>query len=143
MPLRARPPSSRSSECASSVLPAPVSPVTTFSPGPRRSSARSSSNRFSTRSSSSTREVLSGGDDGSLGRSRQAAELVAQPPVERGAGNLREMALTALEARLQPLARREHAYRASIDADIDGLLLGAIADDQDVVGGDDQRAGVQ
>jgi hypothetical protein len=35
----------------STVLPAPVSPVSAFSPAPRRSSARSISSRFSTRSS--------------------------------------------------------------------------------------------
>src|SRR4051794_437899 len=54
MPGRGLPPSRRSSACASTVLPAPVSPVSTLSPGPRRSSARSISRRFSTRSSSST-----------------------------------------------------------------------------------------
>ena len=43
-PARARAPS----------CPAPVSPVSTFNPGPRRSSARSISRRFSTRSSWST-----------------------------------------------------------------------------------------
>ena len=51
--LRGRPPISRSSECASTVLPAPVSPVITFSPGPKRISVRSMSRRFSIRSSRS------------------------------------------------------------------------------------------
>ena len=54
MPARARPPSSRSSAWASTVLPAPVSPVSTFSPGASRSCARSISRRFSTFSSCST-----------------------------------------------------------------------------------------
>ena len=51
---RALPPISRSSECASTVLPAPVSPVIAFRPAPSRSSARSISSRFSIRSSWST-----------------------------------------------------------------------------------------
>ena len=51
MPGRGLPPSSRSIAWASTVLPAPVSPVRAFRPGPRRSSARSISSRFSTRSS--------------------------------------------------------------------------------------------
>ena len=50
---RARPPISRSSECASTVLPAPVSPVITLNPSSRRSSARSISSRFSILSSRS------------------------------------------------------------------------------------------
>ena len=45
------------------VLPAPVSPVSTFRPGPRRSSARSISRRFSTRSRGA-REGLPVGADG-------------------------------------------------------------------------------
>ena len=61
---RARPPISRSSECASTVLPAPVSPVIAFRPAPRRSSARSISSRFSIRSSCSTPPVLAAGADG-------------------------------------------------------------------------------
>ena len=53
-PERGLPPNSRSSAWASTVLPAPVSPVMTFRPGARRSSARSMRSRFSTRSSCST-----------------------------------------------------------------------------------------
>src|SRR4051794_4978412 len=49
----ALPPVSRSSEWASTVLPAPVSPVIAFSPAPSRSSARSIRSRFSIRSSRS------------------------------------------------------------------------------------------
>ena len=55
---RALPPIRRSSECASTVLPAPVSPVIAFSPSPSRSSARSISSRFSIRSSRSTAPCL-------------------------------------------------------------------------------------
>ena len=50
---RALPPMIRSSEWASTVLPAPVSPVIAFSPRPSRSSARSIRSRFSIRSSRS------------------------------------------------------------------------------------------
>ena len=50
---RALPPISRSSEWASTVLPAPVSPVIALSPSPSRSSARSISSRFSIRNSRS------------------------------------------------------------------------------------------
>ena len=56
-PGRGLPPSSRSSAWASTVLPAPVSPVIAASPGPGRSSARSISRRFSIRSSRSTDQV--------------------------------------------------------------------------------------
>ncbi len=65
IPGRGRPPSSRSSAWASTVLPAPVSPVRTFNPGPRRSSARSISRRFSTRSSRSMHAGLAAYADGS------------------------------------------------------------------------------
>ena len=63
-PARGLPPSSRSSAWASTVLPAPVSPVTAFSPAPGRSSARSMSSRFSMRSSRSTRICLATAADG-------------------------------------------------------------------------------
>ena len=76
MPARGLPPSSRSSACASTVLPAPVSPVSTLSPGPSRSSARSISRRFSTRSSSSTRQGLPAGPDGPGPRRRGGTKSV-------------------------------------------------------------------
>ena len=57
MPERGLPPSSRSSAWASTVLPAPVSPVIAVSPSPGRSSALSIRSRFSMRSSSSTAQV--------------------------------------------------------------------------------------
>ena len=62
--LRPRPtPVSRSSECASTVLPAPVSPVITFRPSPKRSSARSIRRRFSIRNSRSTGSCLAAAGD--------------------------------------------------------------------------------
>ena len=57
MPDRGLPPSSRSSAWASTVFPAPVSPVIAVSPSPGRSSARSIRSRFSMRNSSSTAQV--------------------------------------------------------------------------------------
>ena len=80
---RARPPSSRSSECASTVLPAPVSPVIAFSPSPRRSSARSISSRFSIRSSSSIGPVCSVRADGfSRAAGAGSARLPAGAPTK-------------------------------------------------------------
>ena len=54
---RGFPPSRRSSAWASTVFPAPVSPVIAVSPSPGRSSALSIRSRFSMRSSSSTAQV--------------------------------------------------------------------------------------
>ena len=53
-PASARPPNSRLSPCTTIVLPAPVSPVTTVSPGPSRSTASSMTPSPRMRSSSST-----------------------------------------------------------------------------------------
>ena len=53
IPLRGLPPISRSRDWASTVLPAPVSPVITFRPAPKRSSVRSIRSRFSILSSRS------------------------------------------------------------------------------------------
>src|SRR4051794_19842938 len=64
IPDFARPPRSRSSACARTVLPAPVSPVRTLRPGARRSSARSIRRGFSTRSSESTVPGLPAPGDG-------------------------------------------------------------------------------
>ncbi len=77
--LRGRPPSSRSSACASTVLPAPVSPVIAFRPPAQRSSARSISSKFWTRNSASiVRRGLAGDADGCGPRLvGQAPELVA------------------------------------------------------------------
>src|SRR6478752_6985717 len=114
MPARALPPSNRSSACASTVLPAPVSPVSTFRPGPRHSSARSISSRFSTRSSWSTHWGLPAGPDGSGAIPRSCADLsqlrrelwhlagepaeaLAQAVVEGRAGDLRERAVALAE----------------------------------------------
>src|SRR4051812_538766 len=66
MPDRGLPPSRRSSAWARTVLPAPVSPVRTFRPGPTRNSARSMSRRFSTRNSWSTPSSEPTGPDGSV-----------------------------------------------------------------------------
>ena len=65
----ARPPASRDSEPVIRDLPAPVSPVTTFRPGPNWSSARSITARFRTYSERSTMEpVLLVGNE--FGRAR-------------------------------------------------------------------------
>src|SRR5260221_190454 len=53
----ALPPINKSSECASTVFPAPVSPVIAFSPSPTRNSAFSSSRRFSILNSRSMHAV--------------------------------------------------------------------------------------
>ena len=63
MPRRGLPPSNRSSAWASIVLPAPVSPVITFSPRSSASSALSMRSRLRTRSSASTALRLSAGSD--------------------------------------------------------------------------------
>ncbi len=68
MPARERPPIKRSRACASTVLPAPVSPVSTFNPGPNASSARSISSRFSTRNSHNTATGVPASTDGSRRR---------------------------------------------------------------------------
>ena len=73
-PAARAPPSSRSSAWASTVLPAPVSPVSTFRPGASRSCARSISSRFSTRSSCSTPAGLPAHGDGSVGEDRASAQ---------------------------------------------------------------------
>ena len=59
----ALPPISRSSECARTVFPAPVSPVIALSPSPSRNSARSISSRFSIRSSRSIASYVATGAD--------------------------------------------------------------------------------
>src|SRR5947209_3339511 len=156
IPRRALPPRSRSRACASSVLPAPVSPVTTLSPGARASSARSSRSRFSTRSSSSMGDVLPAASDrpgwaglglrppaapsGDSGQAGQAPELLPQAAVEARPRNLREVALTIGEAGLDVLARRQHAHGTAIDGDVDLLLTRAVADDEDVLGRHHQGA---
>src|SRR5688572_29082266 len=86
MPGRARPPSSRSSAWASTVLPAPVSPVRTLRPGPRRSSARSMSRRFSTRSSLSTPDGLPAPADGPPCLRRSGAGSQRLRSTRRGRG---------------------------------------------------------
>src|SRR3954452_1143784 len=68
MPDLGFPPRSRSSACARTVFPAPVSPVMTFSPASRRSSARSIRSRFSTLSSVSMRGRVASGPDGKTER---------------------------------------------------------------------------
>src|SRR5215216_6019729 len=129
MPARGFPPSSRSSACASTVLPAPVSPVSTLSPGPRRSSARSISNRFSTRSSSSTeprwyqppptdRPVPAGGSHSG----GEASELLAQAVVEACPGYLGQAAALRPEANVEALARRKLAHRPAVHRHVRGLL---------------------
>ena len=65
---RALPPISRSSEWASTVLPAPVSPVIAFSPSPSRNSAFSMSSRFSIRSSRQHPLLLAPGAAGPVTR---------------------------------------------------------------------------
>src|SRR3989442_2631320 len=127
MPERGRPPSSRSSAWARTVLPAPVSPVMAVRPGPRRSSARSISSRFSTRSSRSMGPGLPAVDDGAGwrvpsvtgplrnrrdrygevadgGSARQAPELLAEAVVEGRARHLCQQHLVVVEADLQLLA---------------------------------------
>src|SRR4051794_8355287 len=94
MPGRALPPSRRSSAWASTVLPAPVSPVSTLSPAASRSSARSIRSRFSTRSSYSTPGCLPAAADGTHVRLapvlHELAELLPQAAVERRPGQLGE-----------------------------------------------------
>src|SRR3954469_25293553 len=134
MPGRARPPSSRSSAWASTVLPAPVSPVSTLRPGASRSSARSISRRFSTRSSKSTAEGLPAGPDGPGGTatvllhaqaSDQAPELLAQPLVERRPRHLGQQRGLLEEAAGQRLPGPELAGRAPVAGDVDGLVARA------------------
>src|SRR3954453_17902796 len=113
MPGRARPPSSRSSACASTVLPAPVSPVRTLRPGARRSSARSISRRFSTRSSDSIEpEDVSGARRTARDVAeslREQAELLAKAAIEGAAWDLGQLRGLAQEARGDRLAGRQLA----------------------------------
>src|SRR5688500_3069102 len=116
----------RSSECASTVLPAPVSPVIAFRPDPRRSSARSIRRRFSIRSSSSIAKEIAAEPDGFvrrlvLGAAGQAAELLADAAVEVGSGELREPADVGAEPDLDLVARREVADMLAVDHQVDGL----------------------
>src|ERR1700759_1037198 len=132
MSRRALPPSSRSRAWASSVLPAPVSPVSMFRPGARRSSARSISSRFSTRSSCSTSPVYQARRTeiprvgGRLRGRGHAPELRAQGVVEGGAGPLRQRPLVVDEAGLDALAGLEHPDGTPVDGDLHRLLLGAV-----------------
>src|SRR3954468_12141423 len=142
IPGRARPPSSRSSACASTVFPAPVSPVSTLSPGASRSSARSISRRFSTRSSKSTGEGLPAPPDGPARpatlSSHQPAELLAQPPVERRSRDLGEQRRLLEGGAGDRLARPQLAGRPPVARDVHGLLARAVLDGQRVRGRRDQ-----
>src|SRR3954453_17735186 len=113
MPGLARPPRSRSIAWASTVLPAPVSPVIALRPGPGRSSARSSSSRFSILSSSSTRPGLAAARDGVAPREliRQPPELLPQAVVEARARGLGDQHLVVLEADFDLLLGAEPAHR--------------------------------
>src|SRR5918992_2923389 len=126
MPLRGLPPSSRSSAWARTVFPAPVSPVRTLRPEPNRSSARSISRRFSTRSSSSTRQGLPTDPDGSrlrssfvTGSAREPAEALAQAVIEARARQLRQHRGRARELDVDVLARVELDDRPPVDVDLD------------------------
>src|SRR3954469_20947546 len=131
MPGRGFPPSNRSSACASTVFPAPVSPVITFRPGSSRSSARSISRRFSTRSSRSMRRVVASAPDGkartgvrfteaSQNRGERVAsvgqpsELLPEAVVEGGAGDLREQHLVVRERDVQRRTRLQLADGAAV-----------------------------
>src|SRR4051794_10477968 len=146
MPGRGLPPSSRSSAWASTVLPAPVSPVSALSPGPRRSSARSISSRFSTRSSWSMGSTVyqpSGTDRPSVTKSlrlfRQPSEALAQAVVEARTGELRERRLRESELDVDVLPRWQLARRATVDVDLDRLLAARVVDREEVVGRDHER----
>src|SRR5947209_20495220 len=132
---------------ASTVLPAPVSPVSTLRPAVSRSSARSINTRFSTRSSASTVRGVSAGGDGSTvaaarrhGRRRPAArspppggtvaaarrsarelaELLAQAAIEGGAGQLGEQAGVMDEAGPGLAAGGPLADQPAVQGDVDG-----------------------
>src|SRR3712207_4791394 len=162
MPERGLPPSSRSSAWARTVLPAPVSPVSTLSPSPSRSSARSMRRRFSTRSSSSTRWMEPPGADGSPPRARlrnarvhydpwcydsgtvrllsQAPEALPQPVVEARARKLGEQRVRAREVDRDVLARGDLRRRPAVDVHLDRLLAGGVVNRQRVPRRDDERA---
>src|SRR4051812_20988142 len=100
MPDLGFPPRSRSSACARTVFPAPVSPVMALRPGSRRSSARSISRRFSTLSSLSMRAESHGRRTEKTNRRSlvgEAAELVPEAVVERRSRDLRQQHLAVLE----------------------------------------------
>src|SRR5215207_6436514 len=117
MPERAFPPRSRSSAWASTVFPAPVSPVIAVRPSPGRSSPRSIRSRFSMRSSSSTVQVYQRAPTEPPGRDElvgEASELVAQPVVEARARQLRQLRAARLEADGHAVFAREHADLAAV-----------------------------
>src|SRR5918997_123241 len=125
MPERGLPPSSRSSACASTVLPAPVSPVITVSPSRGLSSARSIRSRFSIRSSSSTRPVYQRGPTERPRRYAlvgQPPELVAEAVVERRARQLGEQRLALLEADPDGLSGPRGADPAAVGGHVHRLL---------------------
>ena len=129
IPLRALPPSSRSSACASRVLPAPVSPVSMFRPGARRTRARSISSRFSTRNSWSIQDGLPPGLDGpaALGSGRgQPPEFGPQPPVEGRARHLSQRGQVIDKPGLDARAGLEQADRPAVNRDVDRFLTGAV-----------------
>src|SRR4051794_30487003 len=125
MPDLGFPPRSRSSACARTVLPAPVSPVMTLSPASRRSSARSIRSRFSTLSSVSMR-AESHGDRTEKPNAcsygdlvRQAPELVPEAVVERRARDLCEQHLAVLEGDVHLPARLEVRHRPAVRRHLD------------------------
>src|SRR5215210_4330732 len=107
MPERGLPPSSRSSAWASTVLPAPVSPVMAVRPSPGRSSARSIRSRFSMRSSSSTVQVYQqhGTDSGSVG--------ACQMPIKTNGWVAPACAMT--DPRIQDLSELPRHMTATLD----------------------------
>src|SRR5215210_5565474 len=150
MPGRGLPPSSRSMAWASTVLPAPVSPVRAFRPGPRRSSARSISSRFSTRSSwSIARRCTS-----RAGRIRspppparvpsqlfrEPPEALAQAVVEARPRELGERREGAPELDVDVLASWQLAGGAAVHAGLDRVLSGRVLLLDRVVGGALARA---
>ena len=155
IPARGRPPSSRSSAWARTVLPAPVSPVSTVRPGPSRSSARSISRRFSTRSSSSTPRGSTSRRRRTRARSPQAphpqcpADALSAPAGRsaRAAGGRssrpaagRAGPASRTNSHVRVLARRQLGHRASVDVELHGLLAARVVDGQQIVRRDDQRA---
>src|SRR3712207_2164108 len=140
---------SRSSAWASIVLPAPVSPVSTLRPGPSRSSARSISRRFSTRSSDSTRAAwhphptehtfgCSSATKPAKPSAREPPELLAQPPVERRSRHLREARYVVAEAHVDRLPRRQLPDRAPVDRHVLRVAR-PVLHHQHVVRRDDER----